>query len=118
MPSELEVEQQKRIAKRDSLYFSYRYRKGSYKAKKICLEPILITAKRCGDRIRVYGNPDEVIEPRKLAFAKARFMAWRQKERELRRLAKTNRLASGSQSASLHDGDCWVTLIGTNRARG
>jgi len=86
-----------RIAKRDNLYFNYRYRKGSYKAKKMSLEPILITAKRCGDRIRVYGSPNEIIEPKKLQFARSRFSAWRQKERELRRLAKSSRRNSGSQ---------------------
>jgi len=97
MPSQVEVEKQERIAKRDNLYFNYRYRKGSYKARKMNLEPILMTAKRGGDKIRIYGDPTEAIEPIKLQFAKSRFKAWRQKERELRRLAKSSRRNSGSQ---------------------
>ena len=92
---------QSRIAKRDNLYFNFRYRKESYKAKKMGLQPILIMAKRGKDMIRVYGCPNELIEPKKLRFATARFKAWRQKERELRRLAKTNRLDPGSQGHSL-----------------
>lgn len=84
----LKEDRQHTLAKREELYFTYRYRKGSYKARKCGLQPILMMAKRGGDKIRVYGEADEVISPIKIAFATARFRAWGQKERELKRLAK------------------------------
>ena len=79
---------QRRMAKRDDLYWNYRYRKGSYKAKKMGLQPILIMARRGGDMIRVYGETDEPISPTKLAFAAARFKVWGQKERKSQRLSQ------------------------------
>jgi len=101
MPSQEELNRQTRIAMRDNLYFNFRYRKGSYKAKKMGLQPILIMAKRDGDMIRVYGEPTEAITPRKIQFATARFKAWRNKERELKRLERA-RLHSGKRSVNLH----------------
>ena len=76
------------IAKRDNLYWNFRYRRDSYKARKSGLQPILIMAKRGSDMIRVYGEAGELIEPKKLQFAISRFKAWGQKERELKREAK------------------------------
>ena len=78
----------RRIAKRDHLYFNFRYSKNSYKARKMGLQPILMMAKRGNDKIRIYGETDETIEPKKLQFAMARFKAWGQKERELKKLQK------------------------------
>lgn len=88
---------EERALKRDSLYWDHRYRKGSYKAKKMNLEPILLTARRGSERLRIYGNPNEAIEPVKLQIVRVKCMAWRQKERELRRLAQSSRRNSGSQ---------------------
>ena len=73
-------------SKRDNLYWNFRYRKDSYKARKCGLQPILIMAKGNGDKIRVYGEAGKLIEPKRLQFATARFRAWGQKERELKRL--------------------------------
>ncbi|MBA7588706.1 hypothetical protein ES708_30773 [subsurface metagenome] len=88
---------EERALKRDNLYWDRRYRKGSYKAKKMNLEPILLTIKRGSERLRIYGDPHETIEPVKLRIVRAKCRAWRQKERELRRLAQSGRRDSGSQ---------------------
>lgn len=88
------ISQAERIAKRDNLYWNYRYRKGSYKARKSGLQPLLMVAKRGGDKIRVYGEPSEAISSNKIRFATSRFKAWRQKERELRRLERQRNKAS------------------------
>ena len=77
---------ERRIAKRDELYWNFRYRKDSYKAKRMGLQPILIMAKRGKDMIRVYGEVGRDISPAKFAFATTRFKAWGQKEQELKRL--------------------------------
>ena len=89
------------LIKRDNLYFNFRYRKGSYKAKKMGLQPILITAKRGNERLRIYGDPSEPIEPVKLQIARVKFEAWRQIERELRRLERDSRRNSGKRSATV-----------------
>lgn len=75
----------RRLAKRDNLYWNFRYRKGSYKARKMGLQPILMMAKRGLDKIRIYGEVGEAIEPAKLRFATIRFKAWGQKERDIKR---------------------------------
>ena len=67
-------------------YFSHRYRNNSYKARKFGIgNPILMTARRCGDRLRLYGN---TASNEQLKIAKNIFAGWKQKERELRRLAR------------------------------
>lgn len=76
------------LARRDNLYWNFRYQNGSYKARKSGLQPILMMAKRGGDKIRVYGDAGEIIEPKKMQFVSSRFKAWRQKEQALKRLAK------------------------------
>ena len=97
MPSQTE----ERALKRDNLYWDRRYRKGSYKAKKMNLEPILITIKRGSERLRIYGDPHETIELKKLQIVKVKCRAWRQKERELRRLARSSRRNSGKRSVTV-----------------
>ena len=67
-------------------YFSHRYRNGSYKARKFGIgKPIVMTARRCGDRLRLYGDNASDTQ---LKIAKGIFAGWKQKERELRRLAR------------------------------
>ncbi len=83
-----EEDRQKLLAKRDNLYWDYRYRKGSYKSRKMGLQPILMMAKYGDNKERVYGEAGETIESPKIRFATERFKAWKQKERELQRLAK------------------------------
>ena len=92
---------EERALKRDNLYWDRRYRKGSYKAKKMNLEPILLTVKRGSERLRIYGDPNEAIEPVKLRIVRTKCMAWRQKERELRRLARSSRRNSGKRSVTV-----------------
>ena len=83
------------IAKRDNLYWNYRYAIGSYKARKAAIHPVLMMAKRDGSMLRLYD--DGTHQPTKVqeAMATARFKAWRQKERELRQQAKLAAKKSG-----------------------
>jgi len=78
--------EQRLKAKADNQYWNFRYRKGSYKARKSGLQPILMMAKRGLDMIRIYGEADEVIEPMKMQFASLRFKAWGQSERDIKQL--------------------------------
>jgi hypothetical protein len=88
--------------KGDLLYFNFRYRKGSYKAKKCGLQPILMMAKRGNEKLRLYGEAGACPTAKQMQFAVSRFRTWRQKERELRRLTKINRRNPGSLGAGLH----------------
>lgn len=73
--------------KRDNLYWNFRYRNGSYKSRKAGVNPILMTAKYGGDRLRVYGNATNPTL-KQLNVAKGIFKGWKQKERERQRLLK------------------------------
>jgi hypothetical protein len=72
---------------RHRLYWNFRYRKDSYKARKAGIVPIMMTAKYGGDRLRIYGEPSEPTS-KQLNIAKGIFRGWKAKERERRRLAK------------------------------
>jgi len=88
-----------RADKRLKGYFEHRYRNNSYKARKYGIGiPILMMAKRGGDRLRLYG---EMVSDRQVQIAKDIFKGWKQKERELRRLDKLNRRYPGKQSATV-----------------
>ena len=79
----------KRQLTSDRLYWEHRYHNGTYKSRKARIQPILMTAKYGGDRLRVYGEPDNT---RALdngnKIAKGIFKGWKAKERERRRFAK------------------------------
>jgi len=82
----------KRQVKSDTLYWERRYRNGSYKSRKAHIQPILMTARCGGDRLRVYGLPDDIRACENgNKIAKGIFKGWRAKERERRRLGKNRR---------------------------
>ena len=86
------TEKQKTTARRDmvrdNLYYNYRYRSGSYKARKAGIHPFLMVAKRGLSMLRLYDDGSH--QPTKVqeAAMKAKCQGWRQKERELHRLVK------------------------------
>ena len=73
---------------RDNLYYNFRYRVDSYKARKAMIKPFLIVAKRGDSLLRLYDDGSH--QPTKVqeAAMKAKCQGWRMKERELKRLAK------------------------------
>jgi hypothetical protein len=70
--------------KENGLYFSYRYRKGSYKARKAGISPIRVMVKYPSRKFRIYGQPDEPMTREQQAFWKSKIDALKQIKRELR----------------------------------
>ena len=88
----IEADEKARIARRDmvrdNLYYNFRYRAGSYKAKKAMIHPFLMVARRGDSLIRLYddGSHQPTKHQEQAMVEKCR--GWRVKERELKRLAK------------------------------
>lgn len=76
---------EQRIAKRDNLYWNFRYRNDSYKARKMALCPIAITASYNNNKLRLYGSPTEST----FLIAKGIFNGWKSIERAKRQLNTT-----------------------------
>lgn len=77
-----------RYATRDKLYYNFRYRKDSYKARKAMIHPFLMTAKRGDSMLRLYDDGSHQPTKHQETAMTAKCKGWRQKERELKQLAK------------------------------
>jgi len=78
----------RRYVVRDNLYHNFRYRAGSYKARKAEIHPFLMTAKRGLSVLRLYDNGSHQPTKNQEAALKGKCLGWRIKEQELKRLAK------------------------------
>ncbi len=86
---------ERRIAKRDSLYYGFRYRVGSYKARKAMIHPFLMTAKREDSMLRLYDDGSHQPTKHQEQAMTDKCKGWRIKEkllaREQKQLAKRTR---------------------------
>ena len=80
------VEADTRYAVRDKLYYNFRYRRDSYKARKAMIHPFLITAKRGDSTLRLYDDGSHQPTKHQEAAMIDKCRGWRQKERELKKL--------------------------------
>lgn len=71
---------------RDKLYYTFRYRRGSYKARKAMIHPFLIVVKRGNTELRLYDNGSHQPTITQMATMVTKCKGWRQKEREIKRL--------------------------------
>ncbi len=83
-----ETKMSRRLVVRAKLYYNFRYRRDSYKARKAMIRPFLIVAKRNGSELRLYDDGSHQPTKHQEQAAVDKFRGWRQKERELKRLAK------------------------------
>ena len=68
-------------------YFQFRYKSGSYKSRKIAVENKLITIKHDGERLALYGSPENGVKPIQIQALKGKLSYWKLIERQ-RRLAE------------------------------
>ena len=73
---------------RDNLYYNFRYRRDSYKARKAMIRPFLMTASREGSTLRLYDDGSHQPNKNQIAATIDKCRLWRRKERELKRLQK------------------------------
>lgn len=73
---------EEKLAKGNNLYWRFRYRNDSYKARKAAIRHIAILASYNGNRLRLYGQPTEST----FLIAKGIFNGWKGIERAKRQL--------------------------------
>ncbi len=72
-------------------YFQFRYRTDSYKSRKIAVENKLITIKHDGERLALYGSPDNGVKPIQIKALKSKLSHWKQIDKERKRADKATR---------------------------
>ena len=72
-------------------YFSFRYKSGSYKSRKIAVENKLITIKHGSERLALYGSPENGVKPIQIQALKGKLSYWKQIEKERSRAEKQTR---------------------------
>jgi len=87
---------ERRLQKRDELYYGFRYANDSYKSRKAMIRPYLMTARRDGGgALKLYddGSHQPTKEQEKAMTTKCR--GWRAQERTLKQAQRKKRLKGG-----------------------
>ncbi|KKN76923.1 hypothetical protein LCGC14_0365750 [marine sediment metagenome] len=71
---------------RDGLYYNFRYRNDSYKARKAMIHPTLMIAKRGDSMLRLYDDGSHQPTKNQEAAMISKCKGWHQKERILKQL--------------------------------
>lgn len=108
--SQLTESEQKRQIWTHDKYFQYRYASGSYKHRKINVEPKLIEVK-CGvERLALYGIPENGVKPIQIQALKAKLSYWKQLDKQRKRDYKAW-LKLHHYKASQYAYEDWLKLI-------
>jgi hypothetical protein len=69
-------------------YFQFRYESGSYKSRKIAVNPKLITVKYNSEKLALYGKPENGVKPIQIQALKGKLSYWKQIDKERSRALK------------------------------
>ncbi len=109
-----ENETARRLVVRDKLYYGFRYRRDSYKARKAMIHPFLIVAKRGLSTLRLYDDGSHQPTKHQEQAMTDKCRGWRQKERELKKIempAYKKWLKDNHLTAKNNPYSCWVVNI-------